>query len=398
MFQDLRFGARMLLQSKGFTAVAVLSLALGIGANTAIFQLIDAVRLRTLPVKAPQELAEVRLSDMRGARGGFSRDYTPTVNNPIWEQIRARQTAFSGVFAWGTDNVNLAQGGEVRSARVLYVSGDAFSTLGVAPALGRVFTTADDQQGCSAEGVILSHAFWQSEYGGDTNVIGRKLRLSDHSFEIIGVTPASFFGIEVGRSFDLSLPICSIPLIRGNKNFLLGTMWWLTVTGRLNPGWSIERATAQMQSISPGVFEAALPPNYPPPSVKDYLASTLIVVSAASGLSQLRQNYEQSLWLLLAIAGLVLLIACVNLANLLLARASARQREFAVRHALGASRARLVRQLLVESLLLAVVGAALGAWLAQTLTRLLVTFLSTTASPIFLDLGLDWRVLGFASG
>jgi putative ABC transport system permease protein len=396
VWQDLRYGVRMLVKSPGFTCVAVLTLALGIGANTAIFQLIDAVRLRTLPVEAPQELAEVRLANMKGARGGFSD--SPAVTNPIWEQIRERQQAFSGIFAWGTDRVNLSPGGEVRPARMLYVSGDFFNTLGVQPARGRLFTITDDQRGCGAPGLVISHEFWQREYGGDANVIGRKLTLADHPFEIIGVTPASFFGMEVGRSFDLAMPICAVALVRGNNNFLSGIMWWLTVTGRLKPGWSLEQANAEMQAISPGLFEAALPANYPPASVKDYLGSELTAVPAGSGASRLREKYEQALWLLLAIAGLVLLIACANLANLLLARASAREREIAVRQALGASRGRVVRQLLAESLLLAAVGAAFGVGLAQALSRLLIAFLSTSADPVFLDLAPDWRMLGFAAG
>jgi predicted permease len=396
MFQDLRFGARMLLKNKSFTTVAVLSLALGIGANTAIFQLLDAVRLRMLPVKAPQELAEVRMTSMRGARGGFARE--PSLTNNLWELIRDRQQCFSGIFAWGTDSANLAPGGEVRPARLLYVSGDFFTTLGVQPARGRLIMNTDDQKGCAAPGLVISHAFWQSEYAGDVNVIGRKLTVSDRPFEIIGVTPANFFGMEVGKSFDLALPICANPLVRGNTRMLdSGINWWLTVTGRLKPGWSMEQATAQMQSISPALFEAGLPANYPPASIKDYLGSQLIAVPAGSGVSQLRENYAQSLWLLLAIAGLVLLIACANLANLLLARSHAREREIAVRQALGASRGRLVRQLLVESLLLAVVGGAFGAGLAQALSRLLVAFLSTSNDPIFLNLTPDWRVFAFAA-
>src|SRR6185503_11649188 len=223
--------------------------------------------------------------------------------------------------------------------------------------------------------------FWQREYGGDANVIGRELRLGDHPFEIIGVTPSNFFGMEVGRSFDLALPICAVTLVRGNDRFFSGIIWWLTVTGRLKPGWSLEQATAHVQAISPGIFEASLPPNYPPASVKDYLGSMLIAGPAGSGVSQLREKYETSLWLLLAIAALVLLIACANLANLLLARASARQREIAIRQALGASRARLIRQLLVESLVLAIAGTALGAALAQSLSRMLVAFLSGTGRP-----------------
>ena len=278
----------------------------------------------------------------------------------------------------------------MRRARGLLVSGEFFNVLGVRPVLGRVFTAADDQRGHASPGVVISHAFWQREYGGATDIIGRKLMLGDDPFEIVGVTPPDFFGLEVGRSFDLALPICA----DRDRRLDSGTDWWLMMTGRLKSGWSLEQATAQLQQISPSLFEKTLPANYPTASVKDYLGFKLEAVSAVGGYSRLRQNYEDSLWALLAIAGLVLLIACANLANLLLARASAREREFAVRQALGASRARLVRQLLVESLLLAVIGACLGALLAQPLSRFLVSFLG---GSVFLDLGLDWRVLGFAA-
>ena len=394
MFQDLRFGVRMLIKHKSFTAVAVLSLALGIGASTAIFQLLDAVRLRRLPVRAPNELAELRLSDTKGVRGGVVRPIS--VTNRIWEEIRDRQQSFSSVAAWGTDTVNLAPGGEVRPVRVLWVSGDFFKMLNVVPAFGRPFTPTDDQRGCGTATVVISHDFWQREFGGDPNVIGRKLTFADHTFEVTGVTPASFFGMEVGRSFDLAMPICAVPLVRGNNNFLEGPIWWLTVTGRMKPGWSLDETTAHMQAISPELFRAALPPNYPAASVKDFLASKLVAMPAGSGVSELREKYEQPLWLLLAIAGLVLLIACANLANLLLARANAREREVAVRQALGASRGRLIRQFLVESFLLAFMGALLGTAVAQALSRILVAMLSTSVNQVFLDLNVDWRVLVFA--
>ena len=397
LWQDLRFGVRMLLKNPGFTAVALLSLALGIGANTAIFQLLNAVRLKTLPVRAPQELAEVRIGDVTGRRGSFSSRYN-AVTNPIWEQIRDRQQAFTGLFAWGTNDFNLAQGGEVRPAKGLWVSGDFFNTLGVQPAVGRVFTATDDVRGCSAPGVVISHSFWQREYGGEKSVIGRQLTLADHPFEIIGVTPASFFGLEVGRSFDVALPICAEAITSGKKSVLdSGTNWWLMVTGRLKPGWSLKQASANLQAISPGLFETTLPANYPPVSVKNYLGFKLEAVRGDTGYSALREDYERPLWLLLAIAGLVLLIACANLANLLLARASAREREMAVRQAVGASRGRLVRQLLVESLLLVIVGTAFGALLAEALNRTLISFLSTGAETVFLDLSADWRVLAFTA-
>lgn len=398
LLQDLRYGLRMLRKSPSFTAVAVLSLALGIGANTAIFQLLDAVRLRTLPVKEPQNLAGIRIADMTGARGNFSSPH-PTVTNPIWEKIRDNQQAFSGVFAWGTDAFNLTTGGEARYAQALSVSGDFFNVLGIRPILGRVFAPGDDQRGCGSPGTVVSYAFWQSEFGGDRSIVGKTLTLAGRPFEIIGVTPASFFGLEIGRSFDVAVPICSEAMIQGENSRLdSGVTWWLTVMGRIKPGWSPEQATTQLSSASAGIFEATLPSNYPAESVEKYIEFKLETFPAGTGLSWLREQYESPLWLLLAIAGMVLLIACANLANLMLARASAREREIALRLALGASGSRLIRQLLAESLLLAGIGAALGAFLARALSEFLVSFLSTESSTVFLDLGADWRVLGFTAG
>jgi predicted permease len=398
IIQDFRFGVRMLVKNRGFTVVAVLSLALGIGANAAIFQLVNAVRLKTLPVRNADQLVNIRLTDMEAARGNKPSPYA-AVTNPIWEQIRDHQEGFSGVLAWSRNDFNLAQGGEVRWAKGLWVSGDFFNVLGVQPELGRVLTTADDQRGCTAPGAVISHSFWQREYGGDEHVLGRNVTLNDKSFEIVGVTQANFFGLEVGRTFDVALPLCADAVIAGKNNRLdSGFNWWLMVSGRLKPGWNTQQATAQLQSISPTLFQQTLPPNYPPISVNKYLESRLEAVAGGAGYSTLRESYERPLWLLLAIAGLVLLIACANLANLLLARASTREREIAVRQAVGASRARIVRQLLVETLLLTVMGTTLAALLAQGLSRFLVSLIGTGTNAVFLDLTPDWRVLGFTAG
>jgi putative ABC transport system permease protein len=400
LWQDARYGMRALRLNPGFTAVAILSLALGIGANTAIFQLLDAIRLRTLPVSHPQELAELHLTDTTGQRGSEQSGY-PVLTNAIWEQMRNHPPeAFSGLFAWAEDDFNVAPMGEVRHAQGLWVSGDFFKVLDVQPVLGRVFTAADDHGGCGLPGAVISYGFWQRRLGGAAGVIGSKITLDYLPAEVIGVTPATFTGLDVGQSFDVALPICSQRTLVGGEYSILddGTIWWLSVMGRLKPGSTLQQATAQLGASSPGLFEATLPKNYPGENVKDYLRFKLAAYPAGTGLSWLRQEYEDPLWLLLATAGLVLLIACANLANLMLARASARTKETAVRLALGASRGRLIRQLMVESLLLAFIGAGLGLLLAGALSRFMVAFLSTGGNAVFLDLQPDWRVLGFTMG
>ena len=394
--RDLRYGLRVLSKSPAFSAVAVLSMALGIGANTAIFQLVDALRLRTLPVKAPRQLAEVRIGDRGPASGNFNRDEALT--NPIWEQVRDHQQSLSGIFAWADDGIDISPGEEARMVPNLWVSGAFFSTLQVQPILGRVFTPADDRRGCGFPGAVISYAFWQREFGGAASAVGRRLSIGAHPVEVIGVTPASFFGLEVGQSFDVALPICSEAALRGASSRLDdGNTWWLTVMGLLRPGTSLERSTAQLASLSAGVFAATLPARYPPQNVQGYLHMRLAAVPAATGISRLRGRYSDPLGLLLALAGFVLLIACANLANLMLARSSAREREIAVRLSIGASRGGILRQLMVESLLIASAGAALGLLLAHNLSRLLVSLLTTQGSSVFVDLHQDWRVLAFTS-
>jgi putative ABC transport system permease protein len=395
-WQDVRYAVRTLRNTPGFAVVAVLSLALGIGANTAIFQLLDSVRLRMLPVKDPQELALVRIADRTSARGRSNRRYNQ-ITNPQWEAIRDQQQAFSSVAAFGFNSFDLSSGGPVRMADTMLVSGDFFRVLQVTPMAGRLFTAADDRRGCGSIPAVLSYGFWQHEFGGK-NAIGSTLHLDGHVAEVIGVTPPNFYGVEVGRTFDVAVPICSEKILNGEESELdIRHGWWLGILGRLKPGWTLEKATAQLQAISPGVFQSTVPPVYDAEAVKHYLAYKLAAFPGGNGISNLRHDYEQPLWLLLGIAGLVLLIACANLANLMLARATSREREVAVRLALGASRKRLIRQFLTESALLALSGAVVGFLLAQTLSRLLVRMLATTSRSPVLDMGVDWRMLLFTT-
>jgi putative ABC transport system permease protein len=395
IWRDLTYGARLLRRNPGFAVVAILSLALGIGANTSIFQLLDAVRLRTLPVKDSGQLAEVRVANANDGRSGNFTGERPELTNPLWEHIRAEQQGFSRIFAWGATSFEMASGGESQRAQGLWVSGDFFGTLEIEPVLGRLFTTADDVRGCGAPGAIISYAFWHRRYGADRQVVGRSLRLDGQVFPIIGVAPPGFFGVDVGTSFDVAVPICAERLTRGGRSRLgVRRAWWLAAIGRLKPGWSIERASAQLNAISPAIFAATVEPTYIPRSAKQYLKFRLGAFPAATGVSNLREDYETPLWLLLAIAGLVLLIACANLANLMLARATAREREIAVRLAIGASRRRIIRQLLAESLLLAVCGSTLGVLLSQGLSTFLV---SLFGDAVVIDLRADWHVLGFTA-
>lgn len=396
---DIRYALRGAVKQPGFTAVVVLTLAIGIGANTAIFELLNAVLLRSLPVQDPQELAEIR-NVVRKPRTGNFDGRRAELTNPMWERIRDRQEGFSSVAAWFSSDLNLSVTGEARLAKnILWVSGDFFKVLGVRPLLGRIFNAADDQRGCGAPGAVLSYAFWQREFGGDPKLVGRTITLNRRPFEILGVTPQSFFGVEVGRQYDLAIPLCADELVHPeDKRLDRLDGWWLAAIGRLKPGWTIERATAQLTAISPSLYQETLHPGYDPESTKNYLALRLGAVPASNGVSGLRTAYSTPLWLLLAATGVLLLIACANLANLMLARASVREREVAVGLALGASRGRLVRQMLTESLLLAVLGATAGVWLARALSGAIVALISTEGSPRFLQLETDWRMVAFTAG
>jgi predicted permease len=394
---DLRYGARQLRLNPGFAAVAVLSLALGIGANSAIFQLINALRLRSLPeVRNAEELVALEKAPEFYSSGWFSARH-PAFTYAQIEQIWQQQQSFTGLLAFGTNRFNLSRGGEARYAEGMYVTPNFLEALGVAPMLGAWLPADADPRDCSGAGVLLDYAFWQREFGGDPAAVGRDITLNGHSFPILAVTPPTFTGVEAGRRFDLAVPLCADGVFAGDGKGRLANMtaWWLTGIGRLKPGWTVERASHHMRDISPSVFRATQPSAYRPESLEKYVNNKLTAVSAKAGVSSLRRQYANPLWILLASTGLVLVIACANLANLLLARASARGREVALRQAVGASRRRLVAQLMSESVLLASFGAVLGGVLAYLLSRGLVLFLSQGEERIIIPLGLDWRVFGF---
>jgi putative ABC transport system permease protein len=397
LWQDLRYTARRLNRSRGFALVALVTLALGIGANTAIFQLLDAVRLRPLPVYQPRDLVEIRIRNFASARGNFS-IWHAGATNAIWEHIRVRQDTFSGVFAWSGGGIGFGDGPNRRWIPMMLVSGGYFPVLGLQPALGRLLTEADDTRGCTSPGMVLSYDFWQKEFGGDRGVIGRTITMGRVPFEVVGVAPRHFTGLEIGRRFDVAVPLCAEWLPPGSPSRLdAGTEWFLVVMGRLKPGMTLSAASARLAAVSPAVFETSLPPDYPAENAPGYRAFVLEALDASTGISMLREQYAAALWFLQATASLVLLVGCANLANLMLARATSRQRELASRVALGAGRAHLIRVLLAESLCLSLAGAALGAWLAKGVSYSLVTFLDGGANSLFLNLSLDWRLLGFVS-
>jgi len=392
LFQDIRYGLRILGRTPVISCVAVLSLALGIGANTAIFSLIDTVMLRLLPVQKPDELVQL-------LRANFSAtgESTPSFTNPLWEQVRDNQDVFSGAFAWGESRFDLSQGGAVHYAAGIFASGSYFNTLGVRPAAGRLISQSDDTRGCPAV-AVLSYGFWRNHFGGTQEAVGSTLSLNNHPFQVIGVSSPGFYGVEVGNKFDVAVPICTADVFDGKDSRLdHRSWWWLSVMGRVKPGFSQDRLKARLGVLSPAIFSGALPKDWDDKGKARFLKLTLIASPAGTGISYLRRQFEQPLHILMAVVGLVLLIACANIASLMLARATARHRELAVRKALGASRVRLIRQLLTECILLSTVGALLGFLFANWGTTLLVRYLSTARNDVFLDLSVDTRVLGFTA-
>ncbi len=383
---DWRDAVRSLRATPVVTAIAVLSLALGVGANTALFSILNSLILKSLPVREADRLVMID-------KGSWT--------NPIWEQIRdRRQQVFDDAFAWSGARFDLSTQGQTDMVPGAWVSGNIFDVLGVRASAGRLITMADDTRAGGQDGpvAVVSHGFAERRFNSPTQAIGKRLMVDRLAFTIVGVTPPHFFGMDVGRSADVIVPLNVHALHQnGNRDLDQRSMWWLEVVGRLKPEQTMAQAEAVLRGVQPQIREATLPQDWGPKDQAEYLKEPFALVPAATGQSSLRDTYSTPLKTIMVVVSAVLLIACANIANLLLARASARRREMSLRLALGASRFRLGRQLLAESLILGAGGAVLGLVVAGWIGSALVRQLATPTNAVMLDLSIDWRVMAFTA-
>ncbi len=395
--RDLRYALRGLRRSPLFTAVAILSLALGIGANTAIFTLVNQLILRLLPVRDPERIV---LLNGRGRHYGGNNGRN-ALAYPMYQDLRDRNQVFSGMMCRYSTTLVLGVSSHSEVASVELVSGNYFPLLGIKPAAGRLFTAADDQRAGEHPYLVLSWAYWKAQFNGDPGVIGSTVRITNYPFNIVGVAQPGFEGLEPGLPTKIFLPVTMAPTVRpGFTSMYNRRQRWVNVYGRLKPGMTIDRAKAGLQPLFHQIIdsEVVMPAfrNATPYDKTEFLRMWLDVMPGAQGNTSLRRQYEKPLWVLMALTGLVLLIACANLASLLTARAMARQKEIAIRLAIGSSRARIVAQLLTEGLLLSLAGGAAGIALSMLMVSALLKFLPDNVTGYNISASPDPTVLGFA--
>jgi predicted permease len=401
LLQDMLYGLRAMLRSPGITIVALLSLALGIGANTALFSLMDAVMLRSLPVKNPQQLMLLGTANDRGFENGF--DVTDLFSYPVYRQFQQRNRVFSDFAAVLSTDRTIHGFVEGHSAAepmtVQLVSGTYFSTLGLTAMMGRAIDEGDDRIAGSSPVAVISNSWWRRKLGSDPTALGRTIQLNQTTFTIVGIAPPEFFGTEVGESPDIWVPVSMVGQITPHSTSYTDDLdQCLLLFGRLRPGVTLTQAETAVnllrQQILPNLPDARMRPS----RWHDLKSTHIPITPMARGFSDLRKEFSGPLKVLMVIVGLVLLIACANIANLLLARSTTRARELAVRQALGANRVRLVRQLFTESLLLAVGGGVLGTSLAQPAMHLLLRLVSRGSEAVPLDVSLSMTTLLFTLG
>jgi predicted permease len=376
IWQDAGYALRVVRRDPGFAAAMIVVLALGIGATTAVVNLLDALVVRSLPVRDPERLVY------------FSK---PSFSYPVFEDLQARGSSiFTRLVAWNFERENIEWATEIEPAEVLMASGDFYSMLGIRAALGRTFSAEDDVIGGGASGLValISEAAWQSRFGGSPDVIGRTVRIRRRPFTIVGVTPAGFFGVAPGLAPEITIPLTTL---QDEETLQSRTDSWVHLMGRLHDGLALDRANVWLQTVWPAVLAATAAPGMRADRVAAYAARTTSLESARTGYSRVRNQFEEPLWVLLALVALLLTVSTASAANLLLARGAARHREFSVRLAIGAGRWRVVRQIVVEALVWTLLGSAVGLTVGVWSSATLVTMMSTWENPITIETGLTWR-------
>ena len=391
--QDLRYAIRTLRKSPAFAATAVLSLALGIGASTAIFSLIDALLLRLLPVRDPQELVQLTIA-------GVPRANPPLLENfsyPLVKALETRHELFNGLCGFTGGRFPVGANDSVEETPGAWVAGAFYETLGLQPAAGRLLTRDDDRLG-STPAAVITDGYWNRRFGRDPRIIGQSIPIFGKPVTVVGVSPAGFTGANVGQIADITLPLAVLPQLQPDEPYMINAgSWWIRIVARPQPGIGRGQLKARLNTIWPQLAEAAIPGNMDD-GFRRIRGTTIELRPGGTGWTDLRRQFRQPLYVLMALTGLVLLIACANVANLLLSRAAARQKEIALRFALGARRLRIVRQMITESLLLSLTGAAVGVGLAWLGSRFLLGLLSSGSTrAIALNLAPNWHVLGAAT-